>query len=155
MNKARLKAALDLKGVKQGDLAAAVGVNEGQVTKWKEGQVPNGSALVKICRYLGCSPGYLFGDDDWQIREFLAIIAENELGQNVADIIRTLPGTRRLPLVTEGTTELKGPRVRQLVSEKPHVRAAKGPRRPDRSRQPRRRKEPRVEKPSADDGDDS
>ncbi len=49
---------------KPNTVAKAVGLSSATATKWKNGAIPNGEALIKIADYLGCSIDYLLGRTD-------------------------------------------------------------------------------------------
>ncbi len=49
---------------KPNTIAKAIGLSTAISTKWKNGSIPNGEALVKIADYLGCSVDYLLGRTD-------------------------------------------------------------------------------------------
>lgn len=49
------------KGVKPNTVAKAVGLSNATTTKWKNGAIPNGEALIKIADYFDCSVDYLLG----------------------------------------------------------------------------------------------
>jgi transcriptional regulator with XRE-family HTH domain len=154
MNRARLLAALKSRNATQEELASAVGVDPSQVSRWLEGQVPNGDAFYKVCRFLSCSPAYLLGRDEVEIRAYLSSVVGNEIDASLVAVVRDIPGSRRLPLV-EASPELKGRRIRKIVSERPQTRAAleNRPQR-DQAAPPRRPKRLPTEKP-VDDEDES
>ena len=49
---------------KPNTVARAVGMSSATATKWKNGAIPNGEALIKIADYLDCSVDYLLGRTD-------------------------------------------------------------------------------------------
>ena len=49
---------------KPNTVARAIGMSSATATKWKNGAIPNGEALIKIADYLGCSIDYLLGRTD-------------------------------------------------------------------------------------------
>ncbi len=49
---------------KPNTVAKAVGMSSATATKWKNGAIPNGEALIKIADYLDCSVDYLLGRTD-------------------------------------------------------------------------------------------
>lgn len=49
-------------GIKQSELAEAIGAFGAQVSTWETGKVdPSASTLIKIAEYFGCSVDYLLG----------------------------------------------------------------------------------------------
>lgn len=52
------------KGCKPNTVAKSIGLSTATATKWKNGAIPNGEALVKIADYLDCSVDYLLGRTD-------------------------------------------------------------------------------------------
>lgn len=53
-----------IKDCKPNTMAKAIGLSTATVTKWKNGAIPNGDALVKIANYFDCSVDYLLGRTD-------------------------------------------------------------------------------------------
>lgn len=49
------------KNCKPNTVAKAIGLSTATATKWKNGAIPNGEALIKIADYLDCSVDYLLG----------------------------------------------------------------------------------------------
>ncbi|MCI8336563.1 MAG: helix-turn-helix transcriptional regulator [Peptococcaceae bacterium] len=49
---------------KPNTVARAIGMSSATATKWKNGAIPNGEALIKIADYLDCSIDYLLGRTD-------------------------------------------------------------------------------------------
>lgn len=47
------------KGCKPNTIAKSIGLSTATATKWKNGAIPNGEALIKIADYLDCSVDYL------------------------------------------------------------------------------------------------
>lgn len=59
------------------ELARRVGVRQDQITRWLAGDTsPMGENLLKLCRVLGVSPGYLFGADEEQQDELTELAAQ-------------------------------------------------------------------------------
>lgn len=52
------------KKCKPNTIAKAIGLSTATATKWKNGTIPNGEALIKIADYLDCSVDYLLGRTD-------------------------------------------------------------------------------------------
>ena len=52
------------KNCKPNTVARAIGMSSATATKWKNGAIPNGEALIKIADYLDCSIDYLMGRTD-------------------------------------------------------------------------------------------
>lgn len=52
------------KGCKPNTVAKSIGLSTATATKWKNGSIPNGEALIKIADYLDCSVDYLLGRTD-------------------------------------------------------------------------------------------
>lgn len=55
----RLYKMCDEKGCKPNTIAKSIGLSTATATKWKNGTIPNGEALIKIADYLDCSIDYL------------------------------------------------------------------------------------------------
>lgn len=49
------------KGIKLTPLLTELELSKGNISKWKNGTLPNGEILIKIADYLGCSVDYLLG----------------------------------------------------------------------------------------------
>ena len=49
---------------KPNTIAKSIGLSTATATKWKNGTIPNGEALIKIADYLDCSIDYLLGRTD-------------------------------------------------------------------------------------------
>ena len=45
-------------------LTGVINVSQGNVTKWKNGSIPNGDTLIKLANYFNCSVDYLLGLSD-------------------------------------------------------------------------------------------
>ena len=52
------------KGIKVTPLLLNLGLSKGNISKWKNGTLPNGEILIKIADYLDCSVDYLLGRTD-------------------------------------------------------------------------------------------
>lgn len=52
------------KNCKPNTVAKNIGLSTAIATKWKNGTLPNGEALIKIADYLDCSVDYLLGRSD-------------------------------------------------------------------------------------------
>lgn len=70
-NKERLLVFFDIlqnrcteKGIKVTPLLLNLGLSKGNISKWKNGTLPNGEILIKIADYLDCSVDYLLGRTD-------------------------------------------------------------------------------------------
>ena len=74
------------KGCKPNTIAKSIGLSTATATKWKNGAIPNGDALIKIADYLDCSVDYLLGRTDTPL-------TENE--QLLLDIIRELDDDKK------------------------------------------------------------
>ena len=62
--KLRLKELRESAGLKQADLAKAIGVASNTISTWEQGQrEPNCNTLVKIAAYFGVTTDYLLGKD--------------------------------------------------------------------------------------------
>lgn len=55
----RLYDMCEQKGCKPNTIAKAIGLSSATATKWKNGAIPNGEALIHIADYLDCSVDYL------------------------------------------------------------------------------------------------
>lgn len=60
----RLYAMCLQKNCKPNTIAKSIGLSTATATKWKNGAIPNGEALIKIADYLDCSIDYLLGRTD-------------------------------------------------------------------------------------------
>ncbi|MBE6909524.1 MAG: helix-turn-helix transcriptional regulator [Ruminococcaceae bacterium] len=69
----RIKALCDEKGVKISNLLSELGMSPGNLTRWKNGTVPDGNTLVKLAQYFDVSTDYLLGIDDIK-RQLLDIL---------------------------------------------------------------------------------
>lgn len=67
---------------KPNTVAKEIGLSSATTTKWKNGAIPNGEALIKIADFLGCSVDYLLGRTDAP-EKTTAPIQLDEGGSNV------------------------------------------------------------------------
>ncbi len=74
------------KGYKPNTLAKAIGLSSATATKWKNGAIPNGEALIKIADYLDCSVDYLLGRTDNPDIQKTAL-SESESGKNTLHLV--------------------------------------------------------------------
>jgi transcriptional regulator with XRE-family HTH domain len=51
-------------GCRPNTIAKNIGLSTATATKWKNGAIPNGEALIKIADYLNVSVDYLLGRTD-------------------------------------------------------------------------------------------
>ena len=49
---------------KPNTVAKSLGLSNATATRWKQGAIPNGEALMKIADYFDCSIDYLLGRTD-------------------------------------------------------------------------------------------
>lgn len=67
----------ELKGITITALTAANGISKGNVTRWKNGSIPNGDTLIKLADYFDCSIDYLLGRTDSP--ELRQVVVDEEL----------------------------------------------------------------------------
>jgi len=59
--KDRIKALREMKGLKQSEFAASLGVPKQTIHAWESGKIsPSIASLIKICNAHECQPGYFF-----------------------------------------------------------------------------------------------
>ena len=79
----RVKSLCEENGVKISNLLSELNMSPGNLTRWKNGTMPDGNTLVKLAQYFHVSTDYLLGIDD--------------LKQQLLDILDTPDGlTKRL-----------------------------------------------------------
>lgn len=69
----RIKALCDERGIKITNLLSELGMSPGNLTRWKNGTVPDGNTLVKLAQYFNVTTDYLLGIDDLK-KELLDIL---------------------------------------------------------------------------------
>jgi hypothetical protein len=84
----RLERLLARDGISRTGLARLVAVNPSQSTLWLAGRsIPAGDRVEEMCRQLDCSPAYLFGRSDAEVRAYVIGVVRREIGDLAADII--------------------------------------------------------------------
>lgn len=60
----RVKELCDANGIKISNLLKELNMSPGNLTRWKNGTVPDGNTLVSLAKYFKVSTDYLLGLDD-------------------------------------------------------------------------------------------
>ena len=84
------------KGIKQEDIAEAVGVSPQAVSKWESGGMPDAALLPRIADNLGVTIDALFG------REEETLCFEEQFMHQIADI----PYSARFPAASMSATDI-------------------------------------------------
>lgn len=99
----RIKQELKEKGLGRSDVAAATGVNKGEVTQWLQGSsMPKTIYLMKIAKLLDCSLGYLLNGYEEDID--LSNIIDDEVAEPMIAPIPVIKNSA--PVVTKQTTSV-------------------------------------------------
>lgn len=60
----RLKELCETKGIRMSNLLKELNMSPGNITRWKNGTVPDGNTLVSLAKYFTVSTDYLLGLND-------------------------------------------------------------------------------------------
>ena len=87
------------KGVKASPVCEAIGLNRSAASRWKNGGVPDGSTVLKICKYFDVPISYFYEDEEPE-KEKAASPAQaeaEESGDGYGDVVDLLTELRDRP----------------------------------------------------------
>jgi len=120
---------MDLHGVKQAELAAAVGVTQGAVSGWCGGAIPKGDQLYQLAQFFGVSmesmlagPAYVRGVKQPREveKEFQSMLCETPHGESAPVFRMTDPRERELRSVLAELEKLTA-KVKGILDPTPGV----------------------------------
>lgn len=125
----RIRQLMELHGVKQAELATAVGVTQGAVSGWCGGAIPKGDQLYQLAQFFGVSmesmlagPAYVRGVKQTRgvEKEFESILCESAPGETAPVFRMTDPRERELRAVLAELEKLTA-KVKGILDATPGV----------------------------------